>query len=183
MKVAEVSGGGLSLVDGTFLAADAVIWNAGFTVPELARNSLLAVDASGRIVVDNTQRSVSDPAVYAVGDAATVPGPGGRELRMACATGTPMAVTAADAIVARLTGRTPRKHKFQYMAQNVSLGRRDGLFQFVRADDTSRSIIFTGRPAAWVKERIVRYAAMRSQRLNGPYPRVRRREPAHLHSD
>ncbi|MGP4014544.1 NAD(P)/FAD-dependent oxidoreductase [Saccharopolyspora sp. 5N708] len=178
VKVAAVSHDGLRLVDGTSIAADAVLWNAGFAVSELARNSLLEVDASGRIVVDGTQRSVSDPDVYAVGDAATVPGPGGRELRMACATGTPMAVTAADAIVARLSGRTPRKHRFTYLAQNVSLGRRDGLFQFVRTDDTPRPIIFIGRRAALAKELVVRFAAKRSQRLNGPYPRARRFAPS-----
>lgn len=73
-------------------------------------------------------------------------GPGGRELRMACATGTPMAVTAADAIADRLTGRIPRGHRFGYIMQTVSLGRGDGLCQFVRPDDTPRRLFFTGRP-------------------------------------
>jgi NADH:quinone reductase (non-electrogenic) len=168
-KVGEVTAAGLHLVDGSVLPANAVLWTAGFTVPDLACRIGLAVNAGGRIVVDDTQRSVTDPDVYAVGDAATVPGPGGRELRMACATGTPMGVTAADAIAARLTGRTPRRHAFRYYAQNLSLGRRDGLFQWVRADDTPRDRFFTGRRAAWAKERIVRFAALRPQRLTGPY--------------
>jgi NADH:ubiquinone reductase (H+-translocating) len=43
-------------------------------------------------------RSVSHPDVYAIGDAALAMGRGGKPLRMSCASGTPMAWQAADAI-------------------------------------------------------------------------------------
>ncbi|MEO3825872.1 FAD-dependent oxidoreductase [Actinomadura sp. B10D3] len=173
-KVKEVTADGLVLVDGTCVEAGAVIWNAGFSVPTLARESGLEVDGDGRALVDDTQRSVSDANVYVIGDAARVLGSDGRELRMACATGIPMAVIAADAIAARLTGRTLRNHRFQYIAQIVSLGRGDGLCQFVRPDDTPRRVFFTGRPAARMKELLVRLATLRSLYLTGPFP-VRRR--------
>ncbi|MCQ0007527.1 NAD(P)/FAD-dependent oxidoreductase [Actinomadura madurae] len=150
-KVKEVTADGLVLVDGTRVEAGAVIWNAGFSVPSLARESGLEVDGDGRALVDDTQRSTTDADLYVIGDAARVIGPGGRELRMACATGTPMAVTAADAIADRLTGRIPRGHRFGYIMQTVSLGRGDGLCQFVRPDDTPRRLFFTG-PAGRVGE-------------------------------
>ncbi|GAA4603664.1 hypothetical protein BJY16_004700 [Actinoplanes octamycinicus] len=37
----------------------------------------------------------------------------------------------------------------------MSLGRSDGLVQVLHADDRPRDLVLTGRPAAWVKERIV----------------------------
>lgn len=40
--------------------------------------------------------------------------------------------------------------------QCISLGRRDGLIQFVREDDSPREAILTGRAAALYKEAIVR---------------------------
>ncbi|WP_067967704.1 NAD(P)/FAD-dependent oxidoreductase [Nocardiopsis trehalosi] len=156
--VAEVAADGVRLADGTHVAADAVIWNAGFTVPALAREAGLAVDADGRVLVDATQRSVSHPDVYAVGDAAAATGPDGRVLRMACATGLPMAAAAARAIAARAAGRPAKDLEFRYYIRCVSLGRRDGLIQVVGPDDTPRDTVLTGRAAALVKEAVCRGA-------------------------
>ncbi|MFD8382496.1 hypothetical protein ACFV2X_28990 [Streptomyces sp. NPDC059679] len=49
-------------------------------------------------------------------------------------------------------GREPRPMRFRFVAQCVSLGRRDGLIQAVRADDTPRELVLTSRTAAHVKE-------------------------------
>ena len=57
----------------------------------LARDAGLAVDEHGRVVVDESMRSVSHPDVYGVGDAAAMHLAGGQELRMSCATGAPIA--------------------------------------------------------------------------------------------
>ncbi|MBB4931605.1 NADH dehydrogenase FAD-containing subunit [Lipingzhangella halophila] len=176
--VSEVLPGGMRLGDGRQLGADAVLWTAGFAVSDLARKAGLEVDDAGRITVDTTQRSVSHPEVYAVGDAAHAPGPGGRPLRMACATGGPMAWKAADAIAARLSGDEPAPLRFAFFNWCVSLGRRDGLIQFVRSDDTPRTRVLTGRAAAAYKEAVVRGAAAAPTHgwLSGPYlPRPRRR--------
>lgn len=47
-----------------------MIWNAGFSVPSLARESGLEVDGDGRALVDDTQRSTTDADLYVIGDAA-----------------------------------------------------------------------------------------------------------------
>jgi NADH dehydrogenase len=147
---------GVVLEGGEHVAADTVVWTAGFRVPEMARESGFAVDGNGRMIVDEQMRSVSHPDVYAVGDAAAVRRPGGDELRMACATGLPVAQHAARAIAARLNGREPKPLRFRYVNQCISLGRRDGLVQFVRSDDSPVEAVLTGRPAALYKEAIVR---------------------------
>lgn len=137
---------------GRVLSFDQCLWAGAFTVAPLAREAGLPVDAAGRILVDETLRVIGQPAIYAVGDAAAT------GLRMACATAMPMGGYVADQLAARLTGRSlPGPFRFGYVGQCVSLGRQDGLFQFVHSDDRSRALIISGRLAAWLKEQICRY--------------------------
>ncbi|GGU75807.1 oxidoreductase [Streptomyces litmocidini] len=144
--------------DGPVPAA-VTVWTTGFAVHPIARATTLEVTDDGRIVVDGTMRSVSHPDVYAVGDAALALGPGDKPLRMSCATGTPMAWQAADAIAARLTGTKIPKTPLRYFNQCISLGRREGLIQYVTADDRSVRAALTGRLAAGYKELICKGAA------------------------
>lgn len=137
--------------------ADVVVWAAAMTATtELAARAGLALDATGRVLVDPALRSRSHPEVYVAGDAAAAPAPAGQVLRMACATATPTGSQVAAAITAELRGVEPQPLRFGYLLQCISLGRRDGLVQFVRSDDSPRDRILTGRPAARVKEGIVR---------------------------
>lgn len=138
--------------------ADLTVWTTGFGAHPIAAASGLAV-TDGRIVVDETMRSVSHPHVYAVGDAAYALGPGEQPLRMSCASGTPMAWLAADAVAARLTGGTLPRNTIRYYAQCISLGRRDGIIQIVTADDQATPKAIIGRPAARIKEMICAGAA------------------------
>ncbi|PXY24608.1 oxidoreductase [Prauserella flavalba] len=172
--VEEVREDAVVLRDGRAVGAALTVWSTGFAVPALAGRSGLAVDAHGRIRVDATLRSLSHPEVYAVGDSAAATRQNGRELRMACATGIPAAYCAADAIAARLTGREARPLRFRYVNQCVSLGRRDGLVQYVDADDNPHRTVLTGRLAARYKEAIVRGALFVTAK-SGPYSLARPR--------
>ncbi|MEU0442149.1 FAD-dependent oxidoreductase [Streptomyces sp. NPDC006186] len=145
--------------DGTVVPAAVTVWTTGFAVHPIARATTLETADDGRIVVDGTMRSVSHPDVYAVGDAALAMGPGDKPLRMSCASGGPMAWQAADAIAARLTGRKVPAVSIRYFNQCISLGRRDGLIQFVTADDRAVPRALTGRLAARYKEIICKGAA------------------------
>jgi NADH dehydrogenase FAD-containing subunit len=156
--VTEVRADGVVLAGGEHVPSDFVVWTTGFTVPRLARAAGLAVDAHGRMLVDETLRSVSHPDVYGIGDAAAVHRADGQELRMSCATGLPIAQAAVRAIAARAAGRAPKPMRFRYVNQCISLGRGDGLIQFVHADDSPREAVLTGRFAALYKEIIVRGA-------------------------
>jgi len=141
------------------IPAQVTVWTAGFTTHPIAAATTLEVAETGQIVVDATMRSVSHPDVYAVGDAGIAKGVGGKPLRMSCASGIPMAWQAADAIAARLTGRKIPEIRIRYYAQCISLGRRDGIIQFVTPDDQFTSSVVTGRPAARIKEFVCAGAA------------------------
>lgn len=144
--------------DGEAIPAAATVWTTGFAVHPIAKATALEVTGTGQIVVDGTMRSVSHPDVYAIGDAALVMGPGDKPLRMSCASGVPTAWQAADAIAARLTGRKLPNASLRYFNQCISLGRKEGLIQYVTADDRAVRAALTGRLAAVYKELICKGA-------------------------
>ncbi|MFJ7344982.1 NAD(P)/FAD-dependent oxidoreductase [Streptomyces sp. NPDC101110] len=149
----------LTTADGTTLPAAVTVWTTGFAVHPIAQATTLEVSGTGQIVVDRTMRSVSHPDVYAIGDAALAMGPGDKPLRMSCASGVPTAWQAADAVAARLTGGKVPTVPVRYFNQCISLGRKDGLIQYVTADDRAKSAALTGRIAALYKEIICKGAA------------------------
>ncbi|MGW1140873.1 NAD(P)/FAD-dependent oxidoreductase [Streptomyces zhihengii] len=157
--VDAVAATAVTTADGRTLPADVTVWTTGFAVHPIARATALELTEGGRIVVDDTMRSVSHPDVYAVGDAAMAVGPQGKPLRMSCASGVPMAWQAADAIAARLAGTKVPRVPIRYFQQCVSLGRKEGLIQFVTADDRSVDRALTGRTAALYKELVCKGAA------------------------
>ncbi|WP_093713995.1 NAD(P)/FAD-dependent oxidoreductase [Actinacidiphila alni] len=150
-RVAKVLPGAVELADGRTVRSDACLWTAGVTVPPLAADAGFATDARGRIVVDAALRSVSHPEVLAIGDAAAVRMAWG-EIHGTCQSGVPTAQQAADTIVRLLRGKPVRPFRFGYVHQPVSLGRRDAVIQFTRADDTPRRAYLTGRAAVAYKE-------------------------------
>jgi NADH dehydrogenase FAD-containing subunit len=157
--VADVEADRVATADGRVIPAAVTVWTTGFAVHPIAKATVLEVTGTGQIVVDGMMRSVSHPDVYAIGDAAFGMGRGGKPLRMSCASGIPMAWQAADAIVARLTGGRLPNAPLRYFHQCISLGRKDGLIQYVTADDRAVQAVLTGRFAAVYKEFVCRSAA------------------------
>ncbi|MCX4788060.1 MULTISPECIES: NAD(P)/FAD-dependent oxidoreductase [unclassified Streptomyces] len=149
----------VATADGTSVPAAVTVWTTGFAVHPIAKATALEVTGTGQIVVDGTMRSVSHPDVYAIGDAAMVMGPGDKPLRMSCASGGPTAWQAADAIAARLTGGKLPNTPLRYFNQCISLGRKEGVIQYVTADDRAVRAALTGRLAAVYKELVCKGAA------------------------
>ncbi|MEW2510382.1 FAD-dependent oxidoreductase [Streptomyces sp. NPDC046870] len=157
--VTAVAADHVTTADGATVPAAVTVWTTGFAVHPIARATGLEVTGTGQIVVDRSMRSVSHPDVYAVGDAALAMGPGDKPLRMSCASGVPSAWQAADAIAARLTGGKLPKVAVRYFNQCISLGRKEGLIQYVTADDRAVRAALTGRIAAVYKELVCKGAA------------------------
>ncbi|MFH8468391.1 NAD(P)/FAD-dependent oxidoreductase [Streptomyces sp. NPDC017991] len=148
----------VTTADGAAVPAAVTVWTTGFAVHPIARATTLETTGTGQIVVDSTMRSLSHPDVYVVGDAAMAMGPGDKPLRMSCASGTPAAWQAADAIAARLTGGKLPNASVRYYNQCISLGRKEGLIQYVTADDRAVDATLTGRLAALYKELVCKGA-------------------------
>ncbi len=68
--VRAVSAGGVTLSDGTQIAADTVIWTAGMLASPLTQQIPGRRDRLGRLAVDEYLRVIDVPDVYAAGDTA-----------------------------------------------------------------------------------------------------------------
>lgn len=73
-RVTAVEAGAIVTDDGSRIAGDAIIWATGPAPATGWLASGLAKDDSGFLLVDAQLRSVSDPAIFAAGDCATVVG-------------------------------------------------------------------------------------------------------------
>ena len=154
--VASLEAGRATLTDARTIEFDTCLWAAGFAPPPLARDAGIAVGASGKVITDRTLRSVSHPDIVAIGDAAEAIADPGGPCRMSCAVGRPMGQAAADAVRALSVGGAPNPFSFGYAFRCMSLGRADGLIQFVDAADRPTPEIWTGARAARWKEYICR---------------------------
>jgi NADH dehydrogenase FAD-containing subunit len=153
VEITKVLPDSVALQVGDVVHADAVLWTTGFTASPLAGDAGLAVDDRGRILVDATLRSVSHPSVYAIGDAAAIKQSWGT-IHGTCQSGIPSGVHAAEQVARRLAGKEGRPFRFGYIHQPVSLGRKDAVIQFTRADDSPRRFYLTGRAAIMYKEAV-----------------------------
>ncbi len=149
-RVLSLTRGAAIFSDGTKETFDVCLWAAGFSVPDLARQSGLTVSKSGQISTGVTLASVSHPNVLAVGDAAEVVVDHGGKCRTSCATGRPMGELASKTVLGRLASVSLDPFQFSYAFRCVSLGREDGLIQFVDEKDCPVEEIWTGpRGARW----------------------------------
>ncbi|PXY32820.1 NAD(P)/FAD-dependent oxidoreductase [Prauserella muralis] len=147
--VAAVTAEAVRLAEGRELPSAVTVWTAGFGVPDLARRSGLSTDAAGRLLTDETLTSVDDERIVATGDAAA---PSGLPLRMSCQAALPLGTHAADTVLSRIAGERPADFDRGIGAMCVSLGRRIGVFQFARFDDTAIGLHVSGRLGAKLKE-------------------------------
>ncbi len=170
VEVTKVLPDAVQLAGGELVPVDACLWTTGFVARPLAAQAGYTVDPAGRIVVDANLRSVSHPSTFAIGDAAAIRQPWGT-IHGTCQSGIPSGAYAADAIGRSLRGRRLAPFRFGYIHQPVSLGRRDAVIQFTRADDSPRRWFLTGRLAVLYKEFVTSsppVAYRISRRLNIP---------------
>ena len=70
--VTKVGNDWIGIEDGTRHAADVVVWTTGAAAPPVLHQLNLRTDRRGFIATSDTLQSLSDPRVFAVGDAGTV---------------------------------------------------------------------------------------------------------------
>jgi NADH dehydrogenase len=155
-RVVECRKGVAAMADGPGMPYDICVWTTGFAPNELAAASGIAITGRRQVVVDHALRSVSHPHVLAVGDLAFTQTPASGPCRMGCATALPMGTAAARTVAALVSGREPPSFEFDYLFRCVSLGRADGLIQFVDSRDRPRRLVWTGRKAAMWKDYVCR---------------------------
>jgi len=149
--VAEVGEHAVVFADGAVRPSALTIWTAGFGVPELAANSGLHTDELGRLLTDETLTSIDDDRIVAAGDCAS---PSGVPLRMCCASASQLGPQAANTLLSRIAGTAPVEFAYGIPGSCTSLGRRAGIFQLGRQNDTTVNVFIGGRLGARLKEAI-----------------------------
>jgi NADH dehydrogenase FAD-containing subunit len=142
--------------DGESIGYDVCLWTGGFAVPELARESGLAVNERGQILIDPFMRSVSHPNIYAAGDCADPVEEPGAPLRMSAYTAVITGAHAADCLAAAVCGQQPKSLSFAYAGQGIALGRKHGIGFGKTPDDRPKKPYFTGRAGYEIREFFVR---------------------------
>jgi NADH dehydrogenase FAD-containing subunit len=155
-EITALEPGQAGLAGGGSLPFDRCFWCGGFAAPTLARDAGLPVDVYGRVRTDVELRVLGHPEIFAAGDAAAAPAAGAPAIRMGCVSALPMGAQAGENVVRRLHGEEPAPFDMAFQIRCISLGRKDGLVQFVEGDDTPVEKIWTRRRAAFVKEMICR---------------------------
>jgi NADH dehydrogenase len=129
---------------------DLCLWTAGFRATKPLAGLDVELDPMGRVFVGPDLRLPGRPDVQVIGDAG-VPMGVASPPRPGCKSAMPLAAHAIDV----LSG-SARPFRWLDSGTCLSLGRRDGVIQTLRSDGRSGAAL-TGRPAAWVKERVARF--------------------------
>ncbi|MFC0106216.1 NAD(P)/FAD-dependent oxidoreductase [Kibdelosporangium aridum] len=159
--VSEVRADAVVFADGGVRTSALTIWAGGFGVPGLAAASGLRTDALGRLLTDEALTSVDDDRIIAAGDAAA---PSGQPLRMSCYAAGPLGAQAANTVLSRIAGTEPTVINLGFSGACVSIGRRAGIRQFARKDDTAVNAYIGGRMGAAIKEMTCKLAVSRIRR-------------------
>lgn len=155
--------------DGDSIPYDLCLWTGGFTAPPLARQSGLAVNERGQILIDPFMRSISHPAIYAAGDAAQPVEVPGFPMRMSALTALITGAHAADCLAAALRDRPVQPLSFAYPGQGIALGHHNAIGFNKYPDDVPNAPYFTGRAGYEFREFGLRFLA--------DLPNIERRMP------
>lgn len=133
--------------------------------PPVDHDDALVIDCTGFAVPDLPGLGVPDQTLM-VADGLWAAGDGARTgHRLSCAAAEPMGAHVADNIVRVTNGEPPTVFDLGFVNHALSLGRRRGLVQLTRRDDSPWGPPITGRVAAFGKEvisRMARRVALRS---------------------
>ncbi|UTH75375.1 NAD(P)/FAD-dependent oxidoreductase [Chromobacterium sp. IIBBL 290-4] len=169
-EVIAAEAGHATLKGGVTLDFDVGALAAGFAASPLIAAAGLACDARGQALTAPDLSLPQWPEIVALGDNAAMATPDGGPCRMSCATALPAAIGAANTLRARMTGQAAAAFHFQYVFRCVSLGRGDGLIQFVDSRDAPTRQIWTGAKAAAWKEFICRRTLATLGLIDAPQP-------------
>lgn len=147
--VTEVRPDAVVFGDGAVRPSTLTIWTTGFGVPQLAAESGLRTDTLGRLLTDETLTSIDDDRIVATGDAVA---PSGRPLRMSSQGAGALGAQAANTVLSHIAGTEPTVVDLALIGTCISLGRRVGIRQFARKDDTAVNFYIGGRAGARIKE-------------------------------
>lgn len=129
-RVASADADAVHLTDGRTIACGTIIWSAGVRPAGLVNDLPVKRDRWNRVVCDGTMRVEGHPDVWAVGDVAHIPRPGGGESDIYPATAQHAlreAYQLGKNIAAVLRGEQPAAFSYPLRIQLATVGHRVGV--------------------------------------------------------
>lgn len=151
-KVRKITKNAVEL-DERSIESELCVFAGGFVAPAVLRESGVLVDHRGRALVDGFLRAIGHPNIYVIGDAAVMDAPP-YPMTMGCKVALPMGIHVAENLARSLRGKGEEPFDYADVIYCISLGRREGLVQPMRANGTPAGWIIKGRPGAFIKEGI-----------------------------
>ncbi|MCS6826475.1 MAG: NAD(P)/FAD-dependent oxidoreductase [Caldilinea sp.] len=150
---------GVTLKDGTHIAAETVVWTAGVRGFPPAAHWGLPIARSGRIAVLPTLQAPNHPEVYGIGDLAYVE-QDGSPLPMVAPVAIQQGRFAAQNILRQLRGQQPLSFRYRDQGAMVTIGRNAAVVQL-------RNLEFTGFPAwiLWLSVHLFKLVGFRNRLL------------------
>jgi NADH dehydrogenase FAD-containing subunit len=118
----------------------------------VAQAAGLSVNERGRILVDEYLRSVSDPAIYAIGDAAMPTHYTGAPYRMSTFAAMVSGAHTAENLSAAVRGRAPKPFSFSTYGQCIALGEGQGIGFVTLPDDLPVGPLYKGKLGTRVRD-------------------------------
>ena len=124
-RVAEVRADGVVLSDGGFIPSELVVWSAGIKAPDFLQGiDGLETTRANQLVVEPTLQTTRDPDIFAIGDCASCPRPGGEgSVPPRAQAAHQMSDHMAAQIDRRLAGRPLEPYAYQDFGSLVALGK------------------------------------------------------------
>jgi NADH:ubiquinone reductase (H+-translocating) len=124
-RVAEVTAGGVKLVNGSFIPAELVVWAAGVKAPDVLANlDGLETNRLNQLIVSTTLQTTRDESIFVIGDCAACPWEGrdGHIVPPRAQAAHQQASHLVQQIRRRLAGQPVRPWHYRDFGSLVSLG-------------------------------------------------------------
>ncbi|HTW83365.1 MAG TPA: NAD(P)/FAD-dependent oxidoreductase [Candidatus Sulfotelmatobacter sp.] len=126
-QVASVDAGGLTLASGRRFATRCVIWSAGERPSPALERIALKRSEHGAIEVRPDLSAIGAPGVWALGDCAHIPKPGGGAYPQTAQHAVHEARRLARNLVAKVRGEATRPYAYRARGMMASIGAHEGL--------------------------------------------------------
>ncbi|WP_148713671.1 NAD(P)/FAD-dependent oxidoreductase [Chitinolyticbacter meiyuanensis] len=147
-RVEAIEPGVVVLADGTRLAVDIAVWAAGVKASPWLAELGLEVNRGNQIKVTSTLQTLTDPAIFALGDCCEAPdGEGGKPLPATAQVAHQEAEWLADALADKLAGREVKPFVFKPQGIMVSLGKHTAVGSLAAIVGPKRNYYVEGRGA------------------------------------
>ncbi|PJZ69619.1 hypothetical protein CH373_08925 [Leptospira perolatii] len=160
-KIVSFSKNQVKTEKGQIISHDICLLSNGFYASNIAKKSSLPTNEIGQLYVNEFLEVRSGGNILGAGDCIRPMGGQYNHVRMSCAAAIPMGAYLSERLTYLLGGKSKigsRPFSLGFVMFCVSLGREEGIIQSVYRDDTPKKAFRKGRPAAFIKELVCKFA-------------------------